>query len=162
MIRTVATYEFLSTVKRKAYYMVTLGMPVILLAYFGLIGLIAYASVPSQMKKLDLAIGIFDESGILVGPGGKLKDLALDEIHKLKVKLEDIEDFKKLAPLQLDEFDIPMFTRRLRRFDNLQSAHEALLADGLSSGLHVPADAKVRRVLPSHSAAGGLSHTIDA
>lgn len=144
MIRTVAVYEFMSTVKRKAYYLVTLGMPVILLAYFGLIGLIAYASVPSQLKKLDQAIGIFDESGILVGtgasPGGVLSDLAPGEIHKLTIKPEDLEDFKDFAPLQLDKLDIPIFTRRLRRFDDLQAAQDALLADELSSVLHIPAD----------------------
>jgi len=140
MIKTVAIYEFLSTVKRKAYYLVTLGMPVILLAYFGLIGLIAYASVPSQLKKLDQAIGIVDESGILVGAGGKLSDLALGEIHELKIRPEDLEDFKDFAPLQLDKIDIPIFTRRLRRFDDLQTAQDALLADELSSVLHIPAD----------------------
>jgi hypothetical protein len=140
MIRTVAVHEFLTTVKRKAYYLVTLGMPVILLAYFGLIALIAYVSVPGELKKLDQAIGIVDESGILVDPGGTLNKLPLGEIHKLKINPSDMEEFEDFAPLQLDKCDIPMFTRQLRRFENLATAQDALLAGELSSVLHVSED----------------------
>ena len=65
MIRTIAIHEFLFTIKRKSYYLITLGMPLIALAYLGLIGLIVLASVPSEIEKLSKPVGLIDHSGLL-------------------------------------------------------------------------------------------------
>ena len=140
MIKTVAVHEFLSTIKRKAYYLVTLGMPVILLAYAGLVALITYAAVPDEMKKLGKPIGIVDASGILTGPQGELHDLAPGETYEVLISVDDLERMRNLGPVDLEHFDLPMLKRQLRRFDELSVSHEALLADELSSVVRILAD----------------------
>ena len=55
MIKTIAWHEFWFTVKRKSYYLVTLGMPLIVLAYGSLILLIGLLSVPCLLYTSDAA-----------------------------------------------------------------------------------------------------------
>lgn len=140
MIKTVAAHEFFSTIKRKSYYLVTLGMPLILLAYVGLIALITYAAVPNELKKQGKAIGIVDQSGILTALGGELHDLGPGETFELQIPVKELEQMMNLGPVDLDGLDLPMLKRRLRRFEELPQAHEALRADELSSVVRIPAD----------------------
>lgn len=140
MIRTVARYEFKTTVKRKAYYIVTLGMPLIILAYVGLVGLITYASVPAELKRMNRPIGVIDEAGILLGPGGDLGQVAPGGDYEIKVEPENMQRIRKMAPLDVDSLDFPMFKRRLRRCDDLQTARTALGADELWFIVRIPPD----------------------
>ncbi len=154
MIKTVALHEFLSTVKRKAYYLVTLGMPLILLAYAGLIALIAFVSVPGEMKKLEKVIGIVDESMILAWPPGALGEVApaqrvqtgsAGEVYEMEVRLEEIENLWGRGPVPIEALNLPTIKRRLQRFDNFETAQEALRASGagadeLGSVVRIPTD----------------------
>lgn len=63
-IFAVASFEFLSTVKRKAYIIVTLGMPVFVMLYVGLIfGIGFFTTAKSQAKQR--VYGLVDQAQIL-------------------------------------------------------------------------------------------------
>lgn len=62
MTATVARYEFLFTVKRPAYLILTLGMPVIVFAYAGFIAMLA---APSAISQIQTMIGVVDEADLL-------------------------------------------------------------------------------------------------
>ena len=158
MIKTVAVHEFMSTIKRKAYYLVTLGMPLILLAYAGLVALITYASVPGEMKRMGQAIGIVDESGILTGPSGALHDLGSGETFELRIPLDEVEGMGSLGSLDLEQFDLPLTKRRLRRFDDLTSAHEAL-PSGSTMGWYTPAPSRSASPTARHPTLWLASHS---
>jgi ABC-2 type transport system permease protein len=60
---TVATFEFLSTVKRRGYLIATFGMPVFMAAYGAIVGLPAYYA--TQKDKEPSVIGVVDPGGVL-------------------------------------------------------------------------------------------------
>lgn len=62
-VKAVSTYEFLSTVKRKGYIILTFGMPLILAAYIGFISLIGN-TVGKDERKTKI-FGVVDTPGIL-------------------------------------------------------------------------------------------------
>ena len=62
-VQTVARFEFWSTVRRKAYLITTFGMPVFVLAYAGIIGLVA-KTADSEESKIRV-YGVIDHAQIL-------------------------------------------------------------------------------------------------
>jgi ABC-2 type transport system permease protein len=60
---TVATFEFLSTVKRRGYLVATFGMPLFMTAYAAVVGLPAYYA--SQKDKEPSVFGVVDSGGVL-------------------------------------------------------------------------------------------------
>ncbi len=60
---TVATFEFLSTVKRRGYLIATFGMPLFMAAYGAIVGLPAYYA--TQKDKEPSVIGVVDPGGVL-------------------------------------------------------------------------------------------------
>lgn len=62
-VGTVASREFLATVKRKSYLIVTFGMPFFALLYFGLFALIPVISMAGGGAKKE--IGLVDEAGVI-------------------------------------------------------------------------------------------------
>lgn len=62
-IWTVATFEFLSTVRRRGYLVATFGMPLFMAGYAAIVGLPAYYA--SQKDKETSVIGIVDTGGVL-------------------------------------------------------------------------------------------------
>jgi len=101
MIRTVAWHEFWFTIRRKSYYLVTLGMPLLVLCYMGFLALIVAATVPSEIQRLGKPTGIIDQSGILVAAEGPLSDAIVGEefvLDKSARSSEDLpEELKQLA-----------------------------------------------------------------
>ena len=49
MIGTIAWHEFWFTVRKKSYYLVTLGMPLLVLGYIGMIALVFAAMLPGEI-----------------------------------------------------------------------------------------------------------------
>ena len=70
-VRTVASFEFLTTVRRKAYVITTFGMPLFVLMYIGLFALIGVATEKKGKSEVRV-FGVVDGAGILQGlfPGG--------------------------------------------------------------------------------------------
>ncbi len=62
-IRAVATFEFLSTIRRKAYIITTIGMPLFLALYGGIVSIPGYFI--SQKESETKVYGLIDESGVL-------------------------------------------------------------------------------------------------
>ena len=60
-VRTVASFEFLTTVRRKAYVITTFGMPVFVLMYLGLFGLIGVATEKKEGSEVRV-FGVVDGS----------------------------------------------------------------------------------------------------
>lgn len=128
MIRTIAIYEFFFAVKRPSYYLLTFGMPLIALAYFGLIAVIVLASVPSQLSKMSRPVGVIDLSGRLTSEGAplfeaKVGDIVEIESSDISEKLEDA-DLDNL-PVDMKQFDF-LKKRSVLVLDNLPAAKTAL------------------------------------
>lgn len=128
MIRTIAIYEFFFAVKRPSYYLLTFGMPLIALAYFGLIAVIVLASVPSQLSKMSRPVGVIDLSGRLTSEGAplfgtKVGDIVEIESTDISEKLEDA-DLDNL-PVDMKQFDF-LKKRSVLVLDNLPAAKKAL------------------------------------
>ena len=62
-IKTVATFEFLSTVKRPGYLIATFGMPVFMAAYGAVVAVPAYFA--EQSSRQPAVYGVVDQSGVL-------------------------------------------------------------------------------------------------
>lgn len=62
-IRTVAAFEFLSTVKRTGYLVTTFGMPLFMAAYAGIVAIPAYYAEKSD--RLPNIYGVIDRAGVL-------------------------------------------------------------------------------------------------
>lgn len=76
-VRAVATFELLCTLKRKGYLIATFGMPLILLAYGGVVGGIGYF-IDSQ-PETPRAYAVIDRSGILAGSAPEVRSTLLPE-----------------------------------------------------------------------------------
>lgn len=95
MIKTVAWYEFWFAVRKKSWLIVTLGMPLLVLGYLGLISLIVAATIPGELTRQGKPTGIVDRSGLLTVDGAALADAVEGEIFELKIpgnKFENIPD----------------------------------------------------------------------
>ena len=62
-IKTVATFEFLSTVKRPGYLIATFGMPLFMAAYGGVVAIPACS--PEQSSRQPAVYGVVDQAGVL-------------------------------------------------------------------------------------------------
>ena len=62
-IRTVATFEFLSTVKRPGYLIATFGMPVFMAAYAAVVAV--PACFAEQSSRQPSVYGVVDQAGVL-------------------------------------------------------------------------------------------------
>lgn len=66
-IQTIATFEFLSAVKRRGYLITTFGMPLFVAAYTGIIGLSGYFMTRSAQEPS--VHGVVDQAGVLAMNG---------------------------------------------------------------------------------------------
>jgi ABC-2 type transport system permease protein len=82
-IKTIATFEFLATVKRPGYLVITFGMPLFLALYAGVVGLPAYYA--AQSPKEAQVYGIVDRPGLLslTGDTAAPDAEAADEVREL-------------------------------------------------------------------------------
>ena len=62
-MKTVATFEFLSTVKRPGYLIATFGMPLFMAAYGGVVAIPAYYA--EKGSRAPAVFGVVDEAGVL-------------------------------------------------------------------------------------------------
>ena len=62
-VRTVATFEFVATVKRTGYLVATFGMPLFMAAYAGIVAIPAYYAEKSD--RLPNVYGVIDRAGVL-------------------------------------------------------------------------------------------------
>ena len=126
MIKTIALYEFLFTIKRPSYYLVTFGMPLIALAYFGLIAIIVLASVPSELEKLSKPVGVIDHTGLLTAPGGALHGVEFGET--VEIQTEDLSEISELSDLPIDASQFEFITKQsVILYENMDQVKQSLL-----------------------------------
>jgi len=141
MIRTVAWHEFWFTVRKKSYYLVTLGMPLLVLGYIGIVSLIVLLTVPGEISRLSKPVGLIDRTGMLTSKGGALADAVVGEEYVLKkpeakpkADLEEIPtDLESLA----ENSDFGNFVdRKIVLVDEVES-HRANLEEEAWNGIIV-------------------------
>lgn len=142
MISTVAFYEFWFTIRRKSYYLVTLGMPLLVLAYLGMIGLIVAASVPSEISNRSRPIGIVDLSGLLTESGGPLAEAKFGEEFELTQPVKQNNDMpKELKQFDVDESISKLFRKRtVVLFENVEAGRSKLEDGTYQAVILIPAD----------------------
>lgn len=139
MIKTIALHEFWFTVKRKSYYLVTLGMPLIVLAYIGFVGLIVMASVPSQLSKMSKPVGVIDRSGLLTSEGGPLAEANPGEIVEITSdmpsEIPELED----VPIPLDSMEF-LAKHKIMVFEDVEPARAHLQDESIQQVTVIPVD----------------------
>ncbi len=128
-VSVVATFEFLSTVKRKAYLITTFGMPLFVALYGGVMALPGLFISASESKPK--TIGVVDRSGqefLSEGPAA-MKDTAGDAVR-------DLEELARgIAVPQVSRGQV-----ELRPFEDEPRARSALLAGELNGYYLIPDD----------------------
>jgi ABC-2 type transport system permease protein len=66
-VRTIATFEFLTSVKRPGYLIATFGMPLFVAAYGAIVAIPAYFA--AQQDKADALFGVVDQAAVLALEG---------------------------------------------------------------------------------------------
>jgi ABC-2 type transport system permease protein len=129
-VRTVAAFEFLSTVKRPGYLVVTFGMPLFLAAYAGIVGLPAYYA--AQTRPETQVYGVVDAAGVLAldGDTPAPNDSAEDD---------EAGEIAAAAAPQAAALLEPS-PRVFRPFADEASARRALMDDAIKGYFVVPAD----------------------
>ena len=85
MIRTVAWHEFWFTIRKKSYYLVTLGMPLLVLGYIGVIAMVILMAAPGEISRLSKPVGLIDQTGILTVAGAPLAEAVVGEEFTLSL-----------------------------------------------------------------------------
>ena len=140
MIGTIAWYEFWFTVKKKSYYLVTLGMPLLIAAYMGFIGLIALASVSTEMSKLGKPTGLIDRTGILTADGGPLADAKLGEEFVYEGEPDKVPDEIPDDLAKLVEENVKTSQRKIILFSSLDDARKKLEDESVLTTVVIPED----------------------
>lgn len=116
-IGVVVQREFLSTVKRRSYLIVTFGMPVFVSLYLGLVAFLpAVMMAKSGASKKD--VGLVDEAGV-VRPEemGRLERGADRDMRELSEKLKKMSPRGKMAASLLEDATAPVRFRILATRD---------------------------------------------
>ncbi|MEM6365325.1 MAG: ABC transporter permease [Planctomycetota bacterium] len=144
MIRTVAWHEFWFTIRKKSYYLVTLGMPLLVLGYLGLISLIVLMTVPGEVSRRGKPTGIVDEAGILTAPGGPLVDAVIGETVELEPdKSESLVPAALPAELNTEAAEEQikkLTTQKVVLLKDVESGQQQLQDEEYKSIVVIPAD----------------------
>jgi ABC-2 type transport system permease protein len=124
MTGTIARHEFLFTVKRPAYLILTLGMPVIVLAYAGIIAMLAMIAAPAAVSQIQSKIGVVDEADLLrylppLSKSDLMTELKAEATSRPSLFSEDT--LKKLAD-KSERATGEFFRRRMHMFPKLDDA----------------------------------------
>ena len=134
----VASREFLATVKRKSYLIVTLGMPFFALLYFGMIAVLP-AFFMAQSSSAKKEIGLVDEAGVI--RSDELHSVEADEarvresVQELSKKIGGKGVGGNMATAILDQAASPI---RFRLFRSRSVAMVALRTETISRFYLIP------------------------
>ena len=139
MIKTIAWHEFWFTVKQKSYYLVTLGMPLIILGYMGMFALIALVAAPGEIEKRDKAIGLVDELGLLTQNDGALAAAQAGTIFELDTGAAKTSEELQEIIGERDLSDL-FSTKKIILLTNLETAKQAIVDETVRQVTVIPAD----------------------
>jgi ABC-2 type transport system permease protein len=137
-ILLVARREYIATIRRKAFIILTIGMPVFFLILFGLSAIGGMLAARSEARS-SLPVGIVDEAGV-VDMGLLEKVRASFPMPKALAKgsggldvLRDLKDFDSKMALMRSQIEI-------RKFDRREDAKSAFLNKEIRGYYVVPPD----------------------
>ena len=146
----VASREFLATVKRKSYLIVTFGMPFFVGIYVGLVAVLPTLFI-AQSRAAKKDYGLVDLSGVVVA--AEIERLArgeaLDEIAQAAEKLQKAAGVRAtgMAASLLKEVTAPVV---FKSFGSQEEGIEALRAETIERLYVVPADWMTRGGIESY------------
>ena len=142
MIYTIAWYEFWFAVKKKSYYLVTFGMPLLVLGYFGLVSLILLAATPGEIKRLSLPTGLIDRSGILTAAGAPLADAMVGEPFTLESQEKPDKELSQELAVDVMEVieSLPGLERKVILYSDVDETYKPLEEETLRGVIEIPAD----------------------
>jgi ABC-2 type transport system permease protein len=148
--KTVATFEFLTTVKRRGYLITTFGMPIFIAIYAAVLGLPAYF-MTKQASKPSI-YGVVDPGGVL-----RLKEEATAGSDQIPEELRRaLETSGQQATI---ERMIGAARTRFRPYANEAEARAALVAHTIKGYFVLPPDYLQKGGVESYGPdAGGLSN----
>ena len=139
MIKTIAWYEFWFTVKQKSYYLITLGMPLIILGYMGMLALIALAATPGESEKREKTIGLIDELGLLTQNDGPLAAAQPGTVFEFDTDAAKAPEEIREAIADRDLSDL--FTaKKIILLTDLEAAKQAIEDETVRQVTVIPAD----------------------
>ncbi len=132
--------EFLSTVKRKSYLIITFGMPFFAALYLGL-----FAALPllfkARSERTRMPVAIVDLAGVVrldeATKGGGLADEALRDVEEIAQGIRPSGASSETARSMLEEATA---APRFRIFDTIDGALEALRAGDVEEVYVIPVD----------------------
>ncbi len=140
MIRTVAWHEFWFTIRKKSYYLVTLGMPLLVLGYFGLIMLIVLMTVPSEISRMGKPIGLIDRTGVLTAAGAPLSDAVLGEEFEVETGSYDDDIPKEIKQFAGDSNIQSLRKEKIILLDSVETARPNLEDESWKGLVVIPED----------------------
>lgn len=135
MIRIVAWYEFLFTVKRPAYLIVTFGLPVFIGLYAGFVMLVSLGTASYVVEGLSEKVGVVDDSGLLEHARQYEADLKKEKA----ARSSDDTDIASAAR-QLEAMFDKIHPDESKTFPTMEAARKALDAGDIDVVIHVPGD----------------------
>ncbi|MCB9852562.1 MAG: ABC transporter permease [Phycisphaerales bacterium] len=135
MTRIVAWYEFLFTVKRPAYLIVTFGLPVFIGLYAGFIMLVSLGTASYVIEGLSAKVGVVDDTGLL-----EYARQYEAELKKEKESSASGDSDIASAARQLEAMFEKIQPDESRTFPTIDAAKAALESRQIDVVIHVPAD----------------------
>jgi ABC-2 type transport system permease protein len=142
-VQAVASYEFLSTVKRKGYVILTFGMPLILAAYIGLISMIG-KTVEKQEREPKL-YGVVDLADVL-----RLTGETAAPIPKLPPEAEALVRITGGMEKANEQLSLAQGNAVFKPFATLEEARPLLDKEELKGIFVIPADYKTTGKIQSY------------
>lgn len=118
-VRTIATFEFLTAVKRPGYLIATFGMPLFVAAYGAVVAIPAYFA--AQKDKADALFGVVDQAAVLALEG----DVAAPTIQLSDDLRQTLESMGKGAALDRALGDSNFVFRSFRTESDARAALQA-------------------------------------
>lgn len=130
-MRTIATFEFLTAVKRPGYLIATFGMPLFVAAYAAVVAVPAYLA--AQKEEAEAVYGVVDAAGVL-GLEGDVRAPRLEIPDEVRAAVESLGQ-KAALDAALGESNFVF-----RPFESEAAARDALLAEDIAGYFVLPAD----------------------
>jgi len=146
MTRTIAKYEFLFTIKRPGYLILTFGLPVILGLYAGFISLISVATAGAMASGLSAQIGVVDQTGLIEAAERAAAERKEQQQAEEQAGKKPVGN-KKLPQLDALEAMVREVIPDAQRYDSIETGRAALEAGKIDGLVLVPQDYLQQRSL---------------
>lgn len=135
MTRIVAWYEFLFTIKRPSYLVVTFGLPVFIAMYLGFVMLVSAGTASYVAEGLGAKVGVVDDSG-LMAYARQYEAAVKEERERNASKDSDLESAARRFESMFDKDG----SDNSKSYATLEAAQKAMESGDIDVIVHVPKD----------------------